>query len=515
MRTMGLDDGHFLQEAINQFYENSNNESFIYVLRVLRDCIVYIPTNIDQDDWMELSVLSNEMGSFLAVFSTKEEMEKEYREEEFGCMHFMEVMYHVLNEDSIDGILLDVSGKTVKIHKDDFEEVMAQMPIMESEDYTNPVLSWLQKGNEAYQKNTKEGFKEAEMWYLKAASLYDGQAMCNLGYIYTYGRVGKPDRELGWYYFEEAAKQNNVDGLMKLADGYRYGEFIEKDETAAFSIYLHLYEVIESHSLLEEYPELLLRLGECYFYGIGVKKDYPNAMNFLGYAYSLFNRKSNEVFYYEKLKEKTNALLDEAMHFIHTEFIFKNIKDGSFRDFYLRVIYIETDTIDGTLCFGYVDHEKGLCFRGIYRCLINDSKKEFYEKTDVVYTYEQIQDGYYLDMRQRIDTEEMVEEIIEISKEYYGKSSLDLMRMATLLDNFRNPVRPDEFLVGIVVNDKELEKIWVRCESVEEGCMTGIVLEEPKTDCQIHKGSEVSILAQTDEETDEVDMSIEGNTMVS
>lgn len=515
MRVIDLDDGLILQEAIDQFYQHNNDTKFTRVLRILRDSMVYIPSNLKKEDWMELAVLSNDTQSFLCVFSTKEEMEKEYKDKESGRLHFMEAMFYANKDESIDGIIVDAFGKSIVVKKEAFEDVMAQLSIIDDDEYMDPVMMWLHLGTEAYNKNTADGFKEAESWYLKAASLFDGQAMCNLGYIYTYGRVGKPNKKLGWHYFKEAARQNNIDGLMKLADGFRSGEFMRKDDRAAFSIYLHLYEVMEENSMVEEYPEILLRLGECYFYGIGVKKDYPDSIHLLGYAASLFERKSKEIFYYGKLRDKAKTLLNKAMHFIDKEYVFKCMCEGSFRDFYLRIVYIETDSIEGTLCIGYVDHEKGICFRGVYRCLINDRKKEFFEKTDVVYTYEDVKDGYFLDMRQRIESEDMIEEIIKISKEYVGHSSLDMMRMAVIIDEFRHPIRPDEVLAGIVMNGVEIEKIWIRCESVEDGCMTGILLEEPKCDCQIHKGSEVSVLTRMDDETGIVEIITEVNTMVN
>ena len=58
--------------------------------------------------------------------------------------------------------------------------------------------TWLDRGAEAYRQGD---YELALQCYKKAADCGNSQAMCNLGYIYAFGRVGEADQEKAFYYF--------------------------------------------------------------------------------------------------------------------------------------------------------------------------------------------------------------------------------------------------------------------------------------------------------------------------
>lgn len=55
--------------------------------------------------------------------------------------------------------------------------------------------TWLDRGAEAYRQGD---YELALQCYKKAADYGNSQAMCNLGYIYAFGRVGEADQRHLW-----------------------------------------------------------------------------------------------------------------------------------------------------------------------------------------------------------------------------------------------------------------------------------------------------------------------------
>ncbi len=167
----------------------------------------------------------------------------------------------------------------------------------------------LNLGTEEYQKQTKEGFLKAIDFYTRSAKLGNNQAMCNLGYCYYYGRGIEADKQRGFEYFMDSAIYNNPEGTMKMGDFYRYGEFVHKNEEKALKLYERVMYLAED---LEDYPEIFLRLGECYLKGIGTQKDIDIAKYYLFEAKEAYEFNLDEYFYYQKQLDKVNQLLEEC-----------------------------------------------------------------------------------------------------------------------------------------------------------------------------------------------------------
>ena len=72
----------------------------------------------------------------------------------------------------------------------------------------------LNAGAEAYRKGD---YVTAQEYYTQAAKLGNVQAMCNLGYIYEYGRTGKRDYKKAFYCFKKAADSGRQKLAIKLA----------------------------------------------------------------------------------------------------------------------------------------------------------------------------------------------------------------------------------------------------------------------------------------------------------
>lgn len=117
----------------------------------------------------------------------------------------------------------------------------------------------------------KQKFQLAEKYYLMAFENGNKWAPNGLGYIYYYGRTGERDYKKAFYYYSIAKENGELEAAMKIADMYRNGYGVEKDETKYKSILLEIYEKIkDTNNLSDPYPEVAHRLAEIY-----IKEGHP------------------------------------------------------------------------------------------------------------------------------------------------------------------------------------------------------------------------------------------------
>jgi len=183
----------------------------------------------------------------------------------------------------------------------------------------------------------------------------------------------------------------------------------------------------------------------------------------------------------------------------------------SFRDFEksLLILYdpvslnlIDTEHTSGAnaiLCYGYVDHTAGLTFEGLslLSCVGDD--------------YTIVLDNNEIGLKIRADEEKLenarpihnkallarYSDRIEILDLYYQNTEVVEARQITELDPLRYPQCPDDIYVVFVWQEKEFEKMWVRCEKYlytdEDGVryFAGKLLNEPNRDFGFHIGKQV------------------------
>lgn len=145
-------------------------------------------------------------------------------------------------------------------------------------DYSEEPLEWCIKvaengGTDAqlYLAELYDGddFEESLKWYKLAAEGGNRDAIYHLGHIYYYGDGVEQDYKQAYYWFDK-------DGFRKLpyyicADMYFY---VDKCYENAFRLY---------RSALEEdgVDFAAFKIGEMYYYGLGVEQDYHKAFEFL------------------------------------------------------------------------------------------------------------------------------------------------------------------------------------------------------------------------------------------
>jgi len=105
-------------------------------------------------------------------------------------------------------------------------------------------------------------FDLALKYYEMAAEYGEIHAISNLGYIWYYGRTGEKNYEKAFYYFNKASEMGDIIAAYKVADMYKNGYYVEKDETKYKELIEELYpKVKEAQFLSEPLPEIFTRLA--------------------------------------------------------------------------------------------------------------------------------------------------------------------------------------------------------------------------------------------------------------
>ena len=122
-------------------------------------------------------------------------------------------------------------------------------------------------------------WKKSEEALLKLFELERDPYVANsLGYIYYSDRLGSPDYEKAFYYFDYAAGDGVVEATYKLSDMYRKGHGTEKNPEYAWKLLMQLYEWCNKKKKDKgKYPDIMLRIGYCYRDGDGVERDIDKA----------------------------------------------------------------------------------------------------------------------------------------------------------------------------------------------------------------------------------------------
>lgn len=137
--------------------------------------------------------------------------------------------------------------------------------------------------------------RAGEQDYTKAIEYYtiaaDGgcrQAQENLGYCYYYGRDVEKDYEKAFHYFLLGALDGHIRSLYKIGDFYKNGYFVKKNEKEAFYIYDRCAETMTDEAVRQVGADVYMRLGECFYKGIGTKVDLDRALRLYQLSEGLF-----------------------------------------------------------------------------------------------------------------------------------------------------------------------------------------------------------------------------------
>lgn len=134
----------------------------------------------------------------------------------------------------------------------------------------------------------KQDYAKAFEYYTISAKGGCRQAQENLGYCYYYGRSIEKDYEKAFHYFALGAFDGHICSLYKIGDMYRNGYYVEKNEKEAFRIYLRCKDTMSEEAIPFVGADVMMRLGDCYFEGIGIESDYKCALSYYQSAEQMF-----------------------------------------------------------------------------------------------------------------------------------------------------------------------------------------------------------------------------------
>lgn len=140
----------------------------------------------------------------------------------------------------------------------------------------------------------EQSYAKALKYYTIAADGGCRQAQENLGYCYYYGRDTEVDYEKAFHYFALGAFDGHIRSLFKIGDMYRNGYYVKKNEQESFRIYEQCLDTMTDVAMPLVGADVMMRLGDCYFEGIGTEVDFELALEYYQKAERLFYTRLQE-----------------------------------------------------------------------------------------------------------------------------------------------------------------------------------------------------------------------------
>lgn len=140
----------------------------------------------------------------------------------------------------------------------------------------------------------EQNYAKALKYYTLAADGGCRQAQENLGYCYYYGRDTEVDYEKAFHYFALGAFDGYICSLYKIGDMYRNGYYVKKNELEAYRIYRHCLDIMTDEAMSLVGADVMMRLADCYFEGIGTEVEYEFALDYYQKAERLFYKRLQE-----------------------------------------------------------------------------------------------------------------------------------------------------------------------------------------------------------------------------
>ena len=237
-----------------------------------------------------------------------------------------------------------------------------------------------------------QDYTKAAQLFEEAAQLGEPEAQYYLGYLYLNGLGVEQNAQKATEWFTKAAQQGNERAITELSKHYVMGYGKQ---------YLELYRnAAEAGNINAQ-----INLGNCYYYGDGVKQDYNQAIAWYQKAFEnedyIYNDLKQIAFYnllgtYIHIKDYDNAELWYAKHFYTS--------DSDFDTCYIlrnaaRIIYPEKkylDFLNDAATLGDMEALSVMsCFYAIGKDVKRDDKKavEFYK----LYKQKHLEEYHYYD----------------------------------------------------------------------------------------------------------------------
>jgi len=230
-----------------------------------------------------------------------------------------EILHHYFDSKSENKI---ISKDTYHLKKETIKNYL-NILIENGDSEAMLVLGGLYYGGE--NEFVEQDYSKAIYWYNESSkngplNLFKNcnvDAINNLGYSYYYGNGNTQDFKQAFLYFSKAAYLNHPNAMYKIGDMYKNGYYVKKNNNAAFYWYKKSYRYMSEYSIDNKYitASIASRLGQAYLYGEGTEISLMKSLNYLQKAeknfYSLAIKKpliSNSIFVEKPLKKVQEML---------------------------------------------------------------------------------------------------------------------------------------------------------------------------------------------------------------
>jgi len=167
----------------------------------------------------------------------------------------------VNSSEQIEGIVATFSELGIQIvDDDDPEEKSPQSADQDAEKQFDLAVDYDLDGD----------YKQAVVWYRKAAEQGDAGAQVNLGNAYDFGEGVQKNAKQAVAWYRKSAEQGHVRAQVNLGNAYDFGEGVRKNAKQAVAWYRKSAE--QGHAIAQ------FNLGVHLYYGEGLVQDYDQAM---------------------------------------------------------------------------------------------------------------------------------------------------------------------------------------------------------------------------------------------
>ncbi len=189
------------------------------------------------------------------------------------------------------GSILDNSNRAVKL-PDELVKLIEEILVEDIDEGNRDAMCALGELY-YYEDGGKQDYDKAFESFIKATQRGSDRARENLGFCYYYGRGCEVNYEKAFKCFVKGAFLNRIASIYKLGDMYRKGLFVEQDGKTAFELYCKADSLIEEDDDGDVFKifgaDVSIRMADCYYYGIGVKKkDLEEALFYYNQAESMY-----------------------------------------------------------------------------------------------------------------------------------------------------------------------------------------------------------------------------------
>ena len=149
--------------------------------------------------------------------------------------------------------------------------------------------------------------------------------------------------------------------------------------------------------------------------------------------------------------------------------------------------------LDGLLTYGYIDETAGFTFSILGGAQISGERAKIFPINYKEFAL--IRRGAADSAELKIVTAEYAvafrDRMAMINDGYAVDAAKEETRFIKNLDDFRHPNYPDDVAVYFFSANYKPELMWVRCVAVDENILIGELLNEPRSDLNVHAGDKI------------------------